>query len=269
MTKYIDQIFDDRLKDLPRGPDGRPDPVAESELASEIGQKFWCTVANIIVPPMGHLQRPGSSASTRFERGMARLSAQAHQLSHKLMKEFLETPDLRSGTHFRVREAFKDCYWRSEKQDNMHIPIYTIRGFVRLELGHPPNPYHGPFTSRYRLPEWVNGRLNEEIWTGDDALDQDFLEFTDPIGRGELGMMEWVRYWQETINDPERFEKRFPGMAHRRMNLAQATSPLFELDAIADFDAINTAIAWLEKLMQSEFEENRLPASKPGTDQAA
>jgi hypothetical protein len=140
--------------------------------------------------------------------------------------------------------------------DNVDKAVCAFAYFVQLELGGNVDPEYGA----YPTPEKRGNAFNDEDW--DDGLAEMMAEAGgdyEHFGSVECRKLIRFRLWEKTIGAPAKFEKAFPGMGHRRSNLAQALQPIFKhLDPVLDYHVLDLCLAWITPLMKSEFEENRL-----------
>jgi hypothetical protein len=266
--KIIAQYVAERMSLIPVDKSGRPDSFEASQLMAVQHAVFWHRIENLV----GSCDRrlaPGLRASAFYEPARGRASASAMRADHLRMKKFLKVDRLTLGTGLRLRGLFCDLLQKVMTHDDVDKAFCALVAFVQLELEGELDPEYGAFPT----PAARSDTFNDEDW--DDGLAELLAEAAgdyDHFGRAECRKVIRFRQWEKTIEAPAKFEKAFPGMGHRRGNLARAMRPIFKhLDPVLDFQVLDLCLGWIAPLMKSQFEENRLAAllSAPTPDQQA
>jgi hypothetical protein len=255
--KTIKQLYAERSAALPVGKNGRPDPQTTAHLKWELHYQFWSPVRSIM-DPRGSEIDPGSPAELFYN---PRVTARACELeqSFKLAKQFFGLrKQLDLGTFIKVRRLLKDLLSKARTESDADIAVCVLVEFLRLELGEEPDPEYGSLPKR----ENPCDVLDDEECYWDDEIDPMTIdgewEEHQYWGFSELGMIRWVCAWEEIVNDPAKFENEFPGMAHRRLNVARALQPVFELHWVYDYYPISLAAVSICELLEHEFSETRM-----------
>jgi hypothetical protein len=253
--KTLAQRYADQLPSIPIGKNGRPDPRETSRLKFQLRAEFWHDVGYVL-DPHDECTNAGSSAHAFHKRGYRKMSASVMQASVGAMRQYLAVERLRFNTWFKLRPIFGEFLQKAMTHDDVDIALCALVEFVRLELGEAPDPEYGNFPQRE--DPW--SELRDENLSDNEMEAQAQLERYEDFGTSEYHMLKWFRGWEKVINDPSEFEEAYPGMGHRRQNLAQAMRPIFSyLDPILDVHVLELCLDWTKPLMKGLFEENRFP----------
>lgn len=250
--KNIQQIHRERIGATEK--DARSDSFESSAFLAHV--RFWHRIERTVHP---RRLAPGARVTAFYER-TGRVPASLMETCHKRMKELLKVPRLTMSSWFRLNPLFCDLMEKAMTNDNADLACCALAEFAQYELGGAVDPEY----RSHAASSPSNRPFNDDDW------DDDWAEFMAKYGDSDDGYsgsecrtLIWFRQWEELIESPLRFEKEFPGMGHRRENLALAMRPIFRhLDPVVDAHVLELCLAWIRPLMKSDFEENRLP-SKP------
>lgn len=263
--KTINQLVCDQTKYLPTREDGSVDPGEALRVKLETYARFWAPWL-VILNPDGKIN-PYLTLDNIFS-GEGRAGLDDRVAGAKLLKEKLGVNRIGWGTFFELRRIIADAVQASKRHEGVDIALCALMTFMQLELGAEPDPEYGQFPEReyyvYR-GELYDADLSDDPVTAEIELDGRGPTYDDG-GTSEYLLDKWFYAWKDIVDDPERFEERFPGTADRRANVARALAPVFSrLDSVLDGYVLDQFLRWIKPLLERPLDENRT-VGPPRTD---
>jgi hypothetical protein len=219
------------------------DPLAASRLKAEIHLRFWLPIAQLLNPRGIGITAPAQDFySTRF--GLDEMKD-----SLRLMRRYLGVDQLPVGIWFRLRPIFGNLLADALIHSEMDVVACAVREFVRLEAGQDPDTGYGLVEGE---PVQDRDRYNPRCRDDDDWL----ASISDTaLSSRDCAHFMIVSRWHKTFDDPLLFEKEFPGMSERRLNMLRALDPIFDRIWFSNFLLAEHGVRYASALLAVDFKE--------------
>lgn len=258
--KTIKQLVCDQAKHLPTRENESVDPSETLRLRLETYFGFWASWL-VILYPLGSIYHPYMTVDDIFDGGK-RASIDGRAEGAKLLARKLGVNGINFNTFFKVRHIIAEAVQEAKRHEDVDIALCALMTFVQLELGVEPDPEYGQFPEReWSPPRFSDADLSDDPIEAEMELDLFDSAYQD-FGTSEYLLGKWFFSWKDIIDDPERFESKFPGAGHRRANVARALAPIFSrLDSVLDGYVLDLFLRWAKPLLRRPFKQNRVVAS--------